>query len=141
MALIPTAGRSQTAGFGCTLCGQRHPWAAGCSTEKVLPCCFDLTRQITQEITERLGALPKPALPQLDQSLLRPWVEAAVQKCQLVSREEFDAQNRSAVAHAIKSGSSGSSISPAGSQNSTPSPALKTMPRRRMSECQAIKTS
>lgn len=53
---------------------------------------LDLTRQITQEITERLGALPKPALPQLDQSLLRPWVEAAVQKCQLVSREEFDAQ-------------------------------------------------
>lgn len=53
---------------------------------------LDLTRHITQEITERLGALPKPALPNLDQGLLRHWVEAAVQKCQLVSREEFDAQ-------------------------------------------------
>lgn len=53
---------------------------------------LDLTKHITQEITERLSALPKPALPNFDQGLLRHWVEAAVQKCQLVSREEFDAQ-------------------------------------------------
>jgi len=53
---------------------------------------LDLTRHITQEITERLSALPKPALPHLDPGLLRHWVEAAVHKCQLVSREEFDAQ-------------------------------------------------
>ncbi|HEY6530624.1 MAG TPA: accessory factor UbiK family protein [Cellvibrionaceae bacterium] len=53
---------------------------------------LDLTKHITQEITERLSALPKPPLPNFDQGLLRHWVEAAVQKCQLVGREEFDAQ-------------------------------------------------
>lgn len=53
---------------------------------------LDITKQITQEITERLNALPKPPLPNFDQGLLRQWVDAAVQKCHLVSREEFDAQ-------------------------------------------------
>jgi ubiquinone biosynthesis accessory factor UbiK len=53
---------------------------------------LDITKQISQEITERLSALPKPPLPQFDQGLLRQWVDAAVQKCHLVSREEFDAQ-------------------------------------------------
>ncbi|MEY4588056.1 MAG: Membrane fusogenic [Pseudomonadota bacterium] len=53
---------------------------------------LDLTKQLTQEITERLSTLPKPPLPSFDHGLLRHWVEAAVQKCQLVSREEFDAQ-------------------------------------------------
>lgn len=53
---------------------------------------LDLTKHLTQDILERLNALPKPPLPSFDQGLLRHWVEAAVQKCQLVSREEFDAQ-------------------------------------------------
>ncbi len=50
---------------------------------------FDLPKQLAQELHERLSHLPKPSF---DGQMLRQLADAAVEKCQLVSREEFDAQ-------------------------------------------------
>jgi ubiquinone biosynthesis accessory factor UbiK len=52
---------------------------------------FDLPKQLVQHLSEGLASV-QPYLPKPDPALLRGWVEAAVEKCQLVSREEFDAQ-------------------------------------------------
>ncbi len=50
---------------------------------------FDLPKQLLQELSQTLQG---KAGEDLSQSQLRSLLEAALRKCQLVTREEFDAQ-------------------------------------------------
>ncbi len=49
---------------------------------------FDLPKQIFDDLSSLLAKSEKPSAPQI-----KALIESAVRKCNLVSREEFDAQS------------------------------------------------